>query len=110
MEIKLTEKQSDLLQKAIDKFHHIDDLDNPMRVADKSIQKEDGRYIHNDNYYHNGWGRWELCETSLTPIIDVLESMERGLLNHWSDRYKRHPLMVCNNLLKKLKTAREGLV
>ena len=107
MEIKLTEKQSDLLQSAIDKFDFIEDDINPLRFKAISHPEE---VIWQDNWYHNGWGKWELCETSIDPIIDELESMERGLSNHWSDRYKRHRLMVCNNLLKKLKTARDELV
>ena len=110
MEIKLTEKQSDLLQTAIDRFDHLSYQESPMKEADKSIAKEDGEYIHHDNWYHNSWGKWELCETSIAPIIDELESYKIGVLNHWSDRYKRHRLMVCNNLLKKLETAREELV
>tara|TARA_Y100001938_G_scaffold114207_1_gene156905 strand:+ start:93 stop:437 length:345 start_codon:yes stop_codon:yes gene_type:complete len=107
VEIKLTEKQSDLLQEIIYDFDHYSDAVNPMKDADKSIAKENGRYIYNDNWYHNGWGKWDLCYTSIGPIIDKLESNKTELLNHWNIKYRGRDLNICNNLIKKLEIARE---
>ena len=82
VQIKLSEKQSDLLQEIIYDFEHYSDAENPMKDADKSIAKENGR----------------------------LESYRADLSRHWNSMYKRPLLRICSNLIKKLETAREELV
>tara|TARA_Y100001938_G_scaffold126956_1_gene179379 strand:- start:32 stop:373 length:342 start_codon:yes stop_codon:yes gene_type:complete len=110
VQIKLSEKQSDLLQEIIYDFEHYSDAENPMKDADKSIAKENGRYMYYDNWYHNGWGKWDLSYTSISSIIERLESYRADLSRHWNSMYKRPLLRICSNLIKKLETAREELV
>tara|TARA_R100000458_G_C8085386_1_gene118353 strand:+ start:171 stop:536 length:366 start_codon:yes stop_codon:yes gene_type:complete len=121
MEIKLTEKQSDLLQCIIDKCYDVEDYMNPFLEPDKSVAKKDGRYIYYTNWYHNGWGKWDLCKNSLGDIIKFAETYNTNGINaKYLDSlihpYLRSPilirkqLLVLNNLIKKLETAREELV
>ena len=121
MEIKLTEKQSDLLECIIDKCYDVEDYMNPFLEADKSIAKENGEYIYNTNWHHNGWGGWDLCKSSLGDIIKFAQTYNTNGINaKYLDSlihpYLRSPilirkqLLVLNNLIKKLETAREELV
>ena len=121
IEVKLTEKQSDLLERIIDKCYDVEDCMNPFLEADKSIAKVNGQHIYNTNWYHNGWGGWDLAKSSIDDIIKFAETYNTNginakYLNSLIHPYLRSPiiirkqLLVLNNLLKKLKTAREGLV
>lgn len=121
MEIKLTEKQSDLLQCIIDKCYDVEDHMNPFLEPDKSIAKEDGRYTYYTNWHHNGWGKWDLCKSSLGDIIKFAETYNTNGINvKYLDSlihpYLRSPilikkqLLVLNNLIKKLETAREKFI
>jgi hypothetical protein len=100
VEIKLTEKQSDLLECIIDRCYDVEDYMNPFLEADKSIAKEDGQWCYQTNWYHNGWGKWDLCKGSLGDIIKIAQTYN----------VNKKQILVFNNLIKKLETANKELV